>query len=892
MTELVASHPDSSQFIDIWNHRGWIAYLTNILPYFQYIRFVGFPTAKDLQDVKLNQLYVPLALSPRIVGGEATEKVEKYPPEGLLKKYSRLILLGDPGSGKSTLVNYLTSSLASRLSNPVNNTLGPLIPLPIILRDYSIGKDVSFEGLLDAFCNRPFWPKVLHLNDLTQALERGQVLIMLDGLDEIGSVEERKALRQTVLEGSQRFPKNYWLLTSRIVGYDSVSFDKIKKERREYDYLNDDEREVQFDLDGPLRFASLYYVCPFADKQIDQFVKNWYSYREASAQLAQDSATEFGRAIRGHETTHRLARTPNLLTLMALIYRVRARLPNGRALLYEEITEAYLSSIDEYRKIETLDYPFAEKKRWLARVGYELQLRRSENRAEAKEILAAKSDVIKWINAAREEAEGGDDNEAIEQFVDHIARRSGLLLPRGVDEKGIERFAFMHLSFQEYFAACFLVDHITSPIGFDDEKLRQYTGDSSWREPLIFLFELLAIDRPGWPKALAKKLFEDIWENPDRWNSFGSREILLSLLVINPHSGFAKDVINKLVRLTLIETPISDLSPLAELKQLQRLDLRSTSVSNLNPLVKLKQLQGLNLRSTSVNDLSPLAQLKQLQGLYLSSTSVSDLSPLGELKKLRRLDLSSTLVNDLGPLAQLKQLQRLYLSSTPASDLRPLVQLKQLQGLYFGSTLVNDLNPLVQLKRLQELDLGSTSVSDLSALVYLKQLQQLDLSSTSVSDLSPLAELKQLQGLNLSSTSVSDLSPLTELKQLQGLNLSSTSVSDLSPLMQLEQLQRLDLSSTSMSDLSPLAGLKRLQGLNLSSTSVSDLSPLVQLEQLQRLDLSSTLVSDLSPLVQLKQLHQLNFSSTSVSEQHLAVINSKRRKFGLKSISSSWVVSS
>ena len=68
--------------------------------------------------------------------------------------------------------------------------------------------------------------------------------------------------------------------------------------------------------------------------------------------------------------------------MMALIHRIRARLPHGRALLYEEICEAYLQSIDEFRGVEGLQYPLAQRKRWLATVALNMQLRRAERHTD------------------------------------------------------------------------------------------------------------------------------------------------------------------------------------------------------------------------------------------------------------------------------------------------------------------------------------------------------------------------------------------------------------------------------------------------------------------------------------------------------------------------------
>jgi predicted NACHT family NTPase len=59
---------------------------------------------------------------------------------------------------------------------------------------------------------------------------------------------------------------------------------------------------------------------------------------------------------------------PNLLTMMALIHRNRANLPNGKALLYEDIAQAYLKTIDEFRRITEHTESLQDIKRWLGEV--------------------------------------------------------------------------------------------------------------------------------------------------------------------------------------------------------------------------------------------------------------------------------------------------------------------------------------------------------------------------------------------------------------------------------------------------------------------------------------------------------------------------------------------
>jgi len=130
------------------------------------------------------------------------------------------------------------------------------------------------------------------------------------------------------------------------------------------------------------------------------------------------------------------------------------------------------------------------------------------------------------------------------------------------------------------------------------------------------------------------------------------------------------------------DSQVSDISPLAKLKNLKDLSLGRTRVSDLSPLAKLKSLEELHLHDTHVSDLSPLTELKNLESLALSDTQVSDLSPLAELTNLERLYLRNTQVSDLSPLAELENLEVLGLTGTQVSDLSPLAELESLEYLY------------------------------------------------------------------------------------------------------------------------------------------------------------------------------------------------------------------
>ena len=120
----------------------------------------------------------------------------------------------------------------------------------------------------------------------------------------------------------------------------------------------------------------------------------------------------------------------------------------------------------------------------------------SEERSDGTSILMDADTVRGWLSEEMGRGDTYPDTPSAEEFLKIIGRRSGLFLPRGE-----ERYAFVHLSFQEYFAAFALKREVTrlqwakenkSRLGFGRDTLADWAGQSIWRETFAFLFELLA----------------------------------------------------------------------------------------------------------------------------------------------------------------------------------------------------------------------------------------------------------------------------------------------------------------------------------------------------------------------------------------------------------------
>ena len=197
-------------------------------------------------------------------------------------------------------------------------------------------------------------------------------------------------------------------------------------------------------------------------------------------------------------------------------------------------------------------------------------------------------------------------------------------------------------------------------------------------------------------------------------------------------------------------------------------------------------------RDQQITDLRPLALLRNLKTLELSDHRIQDTSPLKQLTGLEKLTLNTnydfaTKRRIPWNLAFLEYLPRLRVLNLLANG----------QAAYLKEI------PWDSLTGLETLVLSSESGDlDLSAIPWSKLvgLKQLIINNCGLGDITPLADAVNLEQLNLQRNAIRDIAVLKKLKNLRILDVSDNQIQDFGPVIHfngLEQLYATDNPSVS-----------------------------------------------------------------------------------------------
>ncbi|MCA9963993.1 MAG: SUMF1/EgtB/PvdO family nonheme iron enzyme [Anaerolineales bacterium] len=465
-------------------------YLRHVVDRYRYLDFRGMGMSDRVPlQLELLKMYVPLKaraqhaegekrgqqrLAGRHLSDEETEAIgrlgEPLPLLELLQQHPGLIILGDPGAGKTTFLKWLALHLALGRGAELN------LPhrLPILLPLSAYANALAQENIpLERFIARYYEQERGIVSDLgpmlTEALAAGNALLLLDGLDEVKQVGRRRDVVNRVVDffTVQRRRGNKFILTSRIVGYPEV-------------------RPV---VEGLFECTLL----DFDRDDITLFVAKWTAAIEAVAQgesavavqKAEQEQRELLQAVNHNPGVAQLATNPLLLTVLALMKRQGVELPEKRADLYNHYINVLLRQWNLARSVgDTPSYApdVNQVLRLLVPLAYWMQ------QTSPGVGLVPEHDLRRELQRLLIERQEPEPEQVARGFLADVRDHASLLL-----ERGDRQYGFIHLTFQEYLAGVAMARLAQQGAEAVAQQLLHHLDDDNWHEASLLALGHLGI---------------------------------------------------------------------------------------------------------------------------------------------------------------------------------------------------------------------------------------------------------------------------------------------------------------------------------------------------------------------------------------------------------------
>ncbi len=460
------------------------------------------PTVRECEQFLPRAMELPKELQRRLREQEALDGTELQEEElaSLLRTYldqspqpmlellaepsqRKLVVLGDPGSGKSLLLQYLVLAWAEAYDPLLGDA--PL-PLLIELRDYASRRAKGeVNGFLDYLGRAESRRWRLDPVALDYWLRHNRTQVLLDGLDEVFDHQLRQEVTTAIHRFADDYPDAQIVVSSRLIGF---QHERWRQEGFRPFMLQDLDKE-----------------------QRDLFLRRWHQLAYEDESKGERKRASLLQAIQQSPAIQQLAGNPLLLTLMAILNRSQ-ELPRDRAELYSQCARLLLHqwktdlAFEATPELAQAQLDGKDKLGLMKRIAWTLQagadgdVGNLVNLIEENQLERTLSEGLKGIPGLR-------PDRAARALIEQLRGRNFMLCFMGGGN-----YAFVHRTFLEYFCAEAIVDrfNVEQTLTLDALKAEifRHWPDETWHEVLRLVASRLA------PKFV-KEILDWLLQQPD-----------------------------------------------------------------------------------------------------------------------------------------------------------------------------------------------------------------------------------------------------------------------------------------------------------------------------------------------------------------------------------------
>jgi hypothetical protein len=327
-----------------------------------YIRMLGLPGVESIKVNLDNDTFVPLRLSDRHKKGTLVSKESElqggehilYPDEIMKQAFHdrrgrrMLLVIGDPGAGKTTLLKYyalcaLEDYTKLGFTVPVNVFY---LPLRDLVRDKEGRCTENLPATLAGWSAKHH--QTIDAKVFNDWLNHDSSLVLLDGLDEISTIEERKEVCRWIDNAFSGFRKAFFVVTSRATGCRKDEGIELASEYERADVQD-------FTSEQQERFLRNWFTAAFLKEPCEKgFDEEMWLEKQKKEAEKRTTIIVAHLKVEKNKGLRQLAAIPMILQIMAILWKDREYMPESRVELYDAALNYLLEFRDKRRDIKPL----------------------------------------------------------------------------------------------------------------------------------------------------------------------------------------------------------------------------------------------------------------------------------------------------------------------------------------------------------------------------------------------------------------------------------------------------------------------------------------------------------------------------------------------------------